>query len=270
MDFRNQTEPSNGFHNKPASLAVVEKLRNEISILEKASDRERKRSIHLPPIANKPLNRDAMLNHIPQVIAENKAEQENYISHSSLDNSQRPRLQGPPLKSSPVSQNGSNRNLNLRVDSNLRKEAQPAELAPTPISPMFQNRSYQTNPSNNGLFSKLNIFGRGKKEDGQDSRSTVDSHSRDKLSLADTQNHTNKLAPGWEEAFTKTGKSYYIDHVTKTTTWTDPRLLGPKTVYRTKDLHGNVKETTLEERSQLMAILEGGYLFILHIFAHFI
>ena len=31
------------------------------------------------------------------------------------------------------------------------------------------------------------------------------------------------LPPGWEMAFTPTGRPYYVDHNTKTTSWTDPR-----------------------------------------------
>jgi hypothetical protein len=33
---------------------------------------------------------------------------------------------------------------------------------------------------------------------------------------------TNPLLPGWEERTDEHGRTYYIDHNTKTTTWTRP------------------------------------------------
>lgn len=39
--------------------------------------------------------------------------------------------------------------------------------------------------------------------------------------------HTVPLPPGWEQRMAPTGRMYFIDHSTKTTTWTDPRLRDP-------------------------------------------
>jgi hypothetical protein len=32
------------------------------------------------------------------------------------------------------------------------------------------------------------------------------------------------LPHGWEQAMTASGEAYFINHVTKTTTWMDPRI----------------------------------------------
>ena len=36
-----------------------------------------------------------------------------------------------------------------------------------------------------------------------------------------------QLPPGWERRETSTGRPYYVDHSTRTTQFTDPRLTGP-------------------------------------------
>jgi transcriptional coactivator YAP1 len=35
---------------------------------------------------------------------------------------------------------------------------------------------------------------------------------------------TGPLPEGWEESITDNGERYYINHLTRTTTWRDPRL----------------------------------------------
>ena len=39
-----------------------------------------------------------------------------------------------------------------------------------------------------------------------------------------TNLHAGPLPEGWEEGVTANGERYYINHVTRTTTWRDPRL----------------------------------------------
>lgn len=55
-------------------------------------------------------------------------------------------------------------------------------------------------------------------------------------------NIMQELPEGWEEGVTKDGRVYFVDHNTKTTTWTDPRSIKPNTKYRVKDSQGNVQE----------------------------
>jgi hypothetical protein len=57
-----------------------------------------------------------------------------------------------------------------------------------------------------------------------------------------TQTHTQALPEGWAEGTTKDGRVYYIDHISKVTTWTDPRSLSINSKYRVKDHQGNIKE----------------------------
>jgi E3 ubiquitin-protein ligase NEDD4 len=48
-----------------------------------------------------------------------------------------------------------------------------------------------------------------------------------------TTNGSGPLPPGWEERFTSEGRAYYVSHLSRTTTWVDPRrqqiirVLGP-------------------------------------------
>ena len=48
-----------------------------------------------------------------------------------------------------------------------------------------------------------------------------------------TTNGSGPLPPGWEERFTPEGRAYYVSHLSRTTTWVDPRrqqiirVLGP-------------------------------------------
>ena len=42
------------------------------------------------------------------------------------------------------------------------------------------------------------------------------------LMLADNTAH-NPLPEGWEVKYTKEGKKFFVDHNTKSTSWTDPR-----------------------------------------------
>ncbi|KAJ3223238.1 hypothetical protein HK099_001373 [Clydaea vesicula] len=53
------------------------------------------------------------------------------------------------------------------------------------------------------------------------------------------------LPDGWQESSTKDGAQYFIDHLTKTTTWVDPRILKKTTKYKVKDTNGNIQEMLL-------------------------
>ncbi|KAJ3213425.1 hypothetical protein HDU67_002900 [Dinochytrium kinnereticum] len=59
---------------------------------------------------------------------------------------------------------------------------------------------------------------------------------------------TIALPEGWAEANTKDGRTYYIDHVTRTTTWTDPRTVPVNGRYRVKDHQGNIQEMVITAR----------------------
>ncbi|KAJ3394465.1 1-pyrroline-5-carboxylate dehydrogenase [Entophlyctis sp. JEL0112] len=50
------------------------------------------------------------------------------------------------------------------------------------------------------------------------------------------------LPEGWAEATTRDGRIYYVDHIAKITTWTDPRTLAFEAKYRAKDQNGNIVE----------------------------
>ncbi|KAJ3311239.1 hypothetical protein HDU76_003168 [Blyttiomyces sp. JEL0837] len=50
------------------------------------------------------------------------------------------------------------------------------------------------------------------------------------------------IPEGWAEAKTKDGRSYFIDHIARITTWTDPRTLAIGARYRVKDHQGNIQE----------------------------
>ncbi|KAI9207551.1 uncharacterized protein BJ171DRAFT_638245 [Polychytrium aggregatum] len=58
------------------------------------------------------------------------------------------------------------------------------------------------------------------------------------------------LPDGWQEACTKDGRPYFIDHNTRTTTWSDPRTLTSTTKYRVKDQQGNIQEMVLPPKHQ--------------------
>jgi hypothetical protein len=57
-----------------------------------------------------------------------------------------------------------------------------------------------------------------------------------------------KLPEHWEQKTNEDGKTYYIDHLTNTTTLQDPRRLGPDEVYQCKDANGALVEMTLNKR----------------------
>ncbi|ORY53470.1 hypothetical protein BCR33DRAFT_732363 [Rhizoclosmatium globosum] len=50
------------------------------------------------------------------------------------------------------------------------------------------------------------------------------------------------LPEGWAEATTRDGRTYYVDHIAKITTWTDPRTLTINSKFRAKDHNGKVQE----------------------------
>ncbi|KAJ3107991.1 kinesin motor protein cin8 [Phlyctochytrium planicorne] len=56
------------------------------------------------------------------------------------------------------------------------------------------------------------------------------------------------LPEGWVESTTKDGRVYFIDHVTRTTTWTDPRSVAVNGRYRVKDHQGNIQEMIVTSR----------------------
>jgi len=43
----------------------------------------------------------------------------------------------------------------------------------------------------------------------------------------DPQDGKGPLPPGWEKAVGDSGLPYFVNHVTKTTTWVDPRTSSP-------------------------------------------
>ncbi|KAL6713109.1 hypothetical protein ACLMJK_009230 [Lecanora helva] len=53
------------------------------------------------------------------------------------------------------------------------------------------------------------------------------------------------LPAGWEMRLTDKGKSYYVDHNTQTTTWTDPRGLSQAQPKSTADSHGDEQAETM-------------------------
>ncbi|KAI8607163.1 hypothetical protein BC830DRAFT_194875 [Chytriomyces sp. MP71] len=92
-----------------------------------------------------------------------------------------------------------------------------------------------------GLFS---LFGGGAKDSSHPHATlpfSVASHDAD--SSHTLPPHPKPPLPeGWAEAATKDGRIYYVDHVSKITTWTDPRTLAPNSKFRAKDHNGNVQE----------------------------
>ncbi|KAI8922792.1 hypothetical protein BC831DRAFT_62827 [Entophlyctis helioformis] len=57
------------------------------------------------------------------------------------------------------------------------------------------------------------------------------------------------LPENWEAARTADGRTYYIDHNTRTTTWVDPRSIDLFTRYHAKDERGNVVSLVLAPRA---------------------
>ncbi|KAJ3197087.1 hypothetical protein HK101_006049 [Irineochytrium annulatum] len=79
-------------------------------------------------------------------------------------------------------------------------------------------------------------------------------------STTDNSNHGGGALPdGWIEAQTKDGRSYFIDHVSRTTTWTDPRTVPVNGRYRVKDQAGLPQEMIVTGRTQThMTVVPGG------------
>ncbi|KAI8848332.1 hypothetical protein BC829DRAFT_394210 [Chytridium lagenaria] len=69
------------------------------------------------------------------------------------------------------------------------------------------------------------------------------------------------LPEGWAESSTKDGRVYYIDHITRTTTWTDPRTVPVNGRYRVKDHQGNIQEMVIVAKvgSQMTAVPANQY-----------
>lgn len=43
-----------------------------------------------------------------------------------------------------------------------------------------------------------------------------------------TSSNLGPLPEGWEQALTETGEVYFINHIDRTTSWSDPRLNDPR------------------------------------------
>lgn len=61
-----------------------------------------------------------------------------------------------------------------------------------------------------------------------------------------------KLPDGWEMAIEKnTGKPYFINHLTKTTTWEDPRLAAIRMDVQIQQVQSKIREMNCHNQSQL-------------------
>ena len=71
-----------------------------------------------------------------------------------------------------------------------------------------------------------------------------------------TTSGTGELPPGWEQRHTPEGRSYFVDHNTRTTTWVDPRR---QQYIRMYGQNANGNNTTIQTQpvSQLGALPSG-------------
>ncbi|KAJ3211797.1 1-pyrroline-5-carboxylate dehydrogenase [Entophlyctis luteolus] len=94
------------------------------------------------------------------------------------------------------------------------------------------------------------FFGPKGKDHSRQHPSTLKQQPQQKLQQTQKPRHQansdgkfgQSLPEGWAEATTRDGRIYYVDHIAKITTWTDPRTLAFEAKYRAKDQNGNIVE----------------------------
>jgi E3 ubiquitin-protein ligase NEDD4 len=72
-----------------------------------------------------------------------------------------------------------------------------------------------------------------------------------------TTSGTGELPAGWEQRHTPEGRSYFVDHNTRTTTWVDPRRQQYIRMYGANNTGGNTTNIQTQPVSQLGALPSG-------------
>lgn len=108
------------------------------------------------------------------------------------------------------------------------------------------NNSSNNNTINNNSNSNNNASGNNGGAVNVESNNTGNQHMR-------THSYDlEKLPDGWEMAVEKnTGKPYFINHITKTTTWEDPRLAAIRMNVQIHQIQSKITEMNCQSQAQM-------------------